>query len=126
MKIDWSYLGDTSQLETRYWYFNSSDGSRTGRLARIVDDGNPGGEDFSLIPRFEIDKPAALILKNVDQRYNGMYTFDLKLKSSRNILSSKVVVFIASKFCSKIKLLVFSKFAAIFSSVLGLHEHCLA
>jgi hypothetical protein len=115
VKIDWSYLGDISQVGARFWFFNSSDGSRTGRLVRVIDDGIPGQGDFSLIPRFEIDKPAALILKNVDQSYNGMYTFSLQDITSPQYQTSEVVVFIASKFCSKIKLLVLSNFAAIFS-----------
>ncbi|CAB3998864.1 limbic system-associated membrane -like [Paramuricea clavata] len=97
VKIDWSFVGDISQVDIRTWFFNSSDGSRTGRLARVIDDGIPGQEDFSLIPRFEIDKPAALILKNVDQSYNGMYIFSLQDGKSVQPQSSEVVVFIAEK-----------------------------
>ena len=103
MKIDWSYVGDISQVDLRSWFFNSSDGSRIGRLARILADGDPGQQNFTLIPRFEIDKPAALILKNVDQSYNGMYTFNLLDGTSAQPQSSEVVVFIASTFCSKVK-----------------------
>ncbi|CAB3986932.1 B-cell receptor CD22-like isoform X1 [Paramuricea clavata] len=97
VKIDWSYVGDISQVDLRFWFFNSSDGSRTGRLARVLEDGDPGQQDFSLIPRFEIDKPATLILKNVDQSYNGMYTFSLLDKKSAQPQTSEVVVFIAKK-----------------------------
>ena len=81
----------------RTWNFNSSDGSRTGDLTRIIDDMDPTPKDLSLIPRFEIEKPATLILMNDDEAYNGMYTFALFRKGATTIDTSKVTVYIAGK-----------------------------
>jgi hypothetical protein len=98
VKIDWSYVGDISKVNLRTWNFHSSDGSRTGALTVIAFDLDPVRMNFSLIPRFEIEKPATLVLKNVDQSYNGMYTFSLQKQGSGQSELSKVGVFIASKF----------------------------
>ena len=75
--------------------FNSSDGSRTGQLTAIFDDDNPGSKDLSLMPRFEIEKPATVMLMNVDETYNGMYTFVLYRKSELLPDISKVTVYFA-------------------------------
>ena len=96
-KIDWSLTVSPSEAQTRTWNFNSSDGSRRGDLTRIIDDMDPGPKDISLLPRFEIEKPATLILMNVDEAYNGMYTFALFRKGVITIDTSKVTVYIAGK-----------------------------
>ena len=100
MKIDWSYVGDINNVLLRNWSFKSSDGSRTGKLAAIAYNLDPIKMNFSLIPktRFEIEKPAALVLKNVNQTFNGMYTFELYTRPPKGKkYPSKVIVFIASK-----------------------------
>ena len=81
----------------RTWNFNSSDGSRRGDLTRIFDDMDPTPKDLSLIPRFKIEKPATLILMNVDQTYNGMYTFTVLKKGVTTTDMSEVTVYIAGK-----------------------------
>ena len=97
-KIDWSYVGAISQMVLRQWFFNSSDGSRAGTLAVIGYNLDPVQQNFSLIPRFGIEKPATLLLKNVDGSYNGMYTFILYIKSRLYPYKSEVAVAIAGKF----------------------------
>ncbi len=97
-KINWSYDADTSLLQLRKWNFKSGDGSRSGQLAVIYKDDEPDQLNTSLLPRFEIEKPATLVLKNVDYTYNGTYTFSLQTKSSFQNERSAVVVYIASKF----------------------------
>jgi hypothetical protein len=99
VKIDWSYVGDISQVQLRTWFFNSRGGSRIGQLTLILFDRVNEPLNTSLIRSFDIERPAALVLKNVDQTYNGMYTFNLqtKLPNSKTYLS-EVDVFIASKF----------------------------
>ena len=99
MKIDWSYVGDIKKVNLRTWIFNSSDGSGTVQLTQVFLDRERETKDTSLIPEFEIEKPATLVLKNVDQRYNGMYTFSLQEQGPVLPEVSKVIVFIASKFC---------------------------
>jgi hypothetical protein len=101
VKIDWSYIGDITEVTLRIWRFNSSDGSGTVDLTQVFKDRPREPKDTSLIPDFEIEKPAALVLKNVDQSYNGMYTFALQKQRVALPEVSKVGVFIASKFCNK-------------------------
>lgn len=96
-KIDWSFTVSTSQVRLRTWNFNSSDGSRSGDLTAIFEDAKPGSKNLSLIPRFEIEKPATLILTNVDETYNGVYTFSLQRKSVFLPDASKVTVYIAGR-----------------------------
>jgi hypothetical protein len=98
VKIDWSYIGDISKVNLRTWTFNSSDGSETVELTQVFKDREREPKDTSLIPEFEIEKPATLVLKNVDQSYNGMYTFSLQTQGPVPAEVSKVDVFIASKF----------------------------
>ena len=95
VNITWSFNDDVSQVFSRVWYFTSSDGSFVDeRLARIIDDENP--QIFNIgLSGVSIVKPATLLLKNVNQTYDGTYRFDLTgLVGGR----SEVVVFIASKF----------------------------
>jgi hypothetical protein len=93
--ITWSFKDDNSQLRDRTWFFTSSDGSfNSERLARIIDDEEPRIYESGL-SGVTIVKPATLILKNVNETYNGTYRFSLAAHSSGD---SSVVVFIASKF----------------------------
>ena len=96
-KIDWSLTVSVSEALVRTWNFNSSDGSRRGDLTRIIDNMDRGPKNLSLIPRFEIEKPATLILMNVDEAYNGMYTFILFRKGAADTDKSEVTVYIAGK-----------------------------
>ena len=82
-------------MQFRQWFFNSSDGSRTGQLAAIAFNLDPVQQNFSLLPRFNIEKPATLLLKNVDRSYNGMYTFVLYTHASPYPYKSEVAVAIA-------------------------------
>ena len=93
-KIDWSVVS-TSQIRLRSWSFKSTDGSRKGDLTGF-NGVTYDPKNLSLIPRFEIEEPATLILQNVDDRYDGMYTFRL---IRRNVVEerSKVTVIIAGK-----------------------------
>ena len=96
MNIKWSFTDDVSQVSSRTWYFTSSDGSFVNtRLARIIDD-KALQIDNSGLSGVSIVKPATLFLKNVNQTYDGTYRFDLSGRGGSG--SSRVVVFIASKF----------------------------
>ena len=93
-KIDWSIV-PTSQIQLRTWTFKSTDGSRTGELTAIIGM-TPDPKNFSLIPKFEIEVPATLILQNVNDRYDGMYTFHLRRRNVPEEMSA-VTVIIAGK-----------------------------
>jgi hypothetical protein len=97
MKIDWSDVGDISKVQLRVWYFNTSESSQLRQLTARYLDRDPQPKNTSLIPRFEIEKPATLVLKNVDQS-SGMYIFFLRTKFPSQLYLSKVVIIIASKF----------------------------
>ena len=93
--ITWSFKNTLSDVFDRIWVFTSTDGSFNGKpLARIIDNEEPRIYESGL-SGVAIVKPATLILKNVNQTYNGTYRFSLVSYKSGE---SYVVVFIASKF----------------------------
>ena len=95
-KIDWSYAGSISDVLLRTWLFNSSDGSRSGQLTAIF--GNTeSGKNTTLIRKFNIEEPAALVLIDVDESYDGMYSFTLLKKGVLLPDTSEVTVYIAGK-----------------------------
>ena len=96
MNIKWSFSDDVSQVSLREWRFTSSDGSFVNeRLARIIDDDPP--QIFNIgLSGVSIVKPATLLLKNVNQTYDGTYQFQLSAPGGGSPF--EVVVSIASKF----------------------------
>ena len=95
VNITWSFNDDVSQVFSRNWVFTSSDGSFVNkRLASINNDENP--QIFNIgLSGVSIVKPATLLLKNVNQTYDGTYRFQLSAPGGGSPF--KVVVFIASK-----------------------------
>ena len=91
VNITWSFNNDVSQVTSRVWYFTSSDGSFVDeRLAVIIFDGQP---QINIgLSGVSIAKPATLLLKNVNQTYNGT--------SGPGGGESEVVVTVASMFRS--------------------------
>ena len=83
---------------------SSSDGKDTF-LARINDDDPP--EILTKLYEIDIEKPATLVLKNVNESYDGTYEFTL---ASPRTSTSEVVVVIAGKFHYYLKLRSFLKF----------------
>ena len=87
----------------RSWTFTNSTGGTAESLAQIKAD------DEAIIStklyEVDIEKPATLVLKNINESYNGTYRFTLLSPSSS---TSDVVVFIAGKFKSRgyLKILV--------------------
>ena len=90
-KITWSFIDDIKTSTTRTWTFTPSDGRPQVNLALIVGD----GDVLPLISSYElaVEKPATLVLKNVNLTYDGTYGFSLSPGGS----SSEVVVYIAGK-----------------------------
>ena len=101
-KLQWTYNCSTycypgsqhQYLYSRTWYFNSIDGGQTESLARIYRDSKPVIFNSSL-PEVGVEKPATLILKNVDLRYNGTYQFTLD--GWFYYSQAEILVFIAGK-----------------------------
>ena len=95
MTIKWSSNHDISKVLLRVWYFTSSDGSFVNKLfAIIIRDREPRVYNIGL-SGISILKPATLLLKNVNQTYDGTYRF---LRIGPVCSRSEVVVSIASKF----------------------------
>ncbi|CAB4041646.1 ---NA---, partial [Paramuricea clavata] len=97
VKIDWSYVGDISKVNLRVWYFKTSESSQLGELTVLFLDRDPEPKNTTLIPRFEIEKPATLVLKNVDETYNEIFIFLLRNQYPLQSYLSEVVVIIAKK-----------------------------
>ena len=99
MNITWLFDDDLTKVAFRAWYFTSSDGSFNGeRLGQIISDGNL--QPFPIgLSGVSIKKPATLLLKNVNQTYDGTYRFELSGPVGGR---SEVAVYIASKisFCA--------------------------
>ena len=92
--LTWTFDDDVSTLVLRAWFFTRSGGSKSERLATIADDDNRKVRQSSL-SGVEIVKPATLLLKNVNQSYDGVYLF--QLHGSGPAVSIGVRVYIASK-----------------------------
>ena len=106
-KIEWSLDGNlsTTSISIRSWSFRSSSVGKEELLARIIDDDQPA--IVTKLYEIDIEKPATLVLKNVNESYDGTYEFTLISSGTR---TSEVVVFIAGKFHYYLKLWSFLKF----------------
>ena len=105
VNITWSFNDALSDVVYREWRFTSSDGPFVNkRLARIVRDGQPQIEDIGLSSSgVSIIKPATLLLKNVNQTYDGIYT-GLPLQDL------PVIVFLMLSFLLQVSLMQAFKF----------------
>ena len=89
-KIVWNFTDDIKSFSYRGWTFTPSDGRPEVGLAKIDGDG-----DVQILTNsyeVAVEKPATLVLKNVNLTHNGTYQFILS-----SVGLSKVVVFIAVK-----------------------------
>ena len=94
-KIVWSFTDDIESFSNRLWIFTPSDGRRRVGLAKIDGDGDV--QMLTTSYQVAVEKPATLVLKNVNQTYDGTYRFSLSTDGS-----SEVVVYIAGKLLSTV------------------------
>ena len=94
-KIVWSFNDEIQSLSRRTWSLIFPDGRLPTVVLAILDGDDDHRIQTSLFD-VEVEKPATLVLKNVNQTYNGTYQFSLL--PSIGAASSEVVVFIAGKF----------------------------
>ena len=87
----WSF-DDITDFSVRPWTFTPSDGRPEVGLARIIDDGDV--QLFTTSYEVAVEKPATLVLKNVNLTYDGTYQFSLIPSAG----ASEVIVYIAGKF----------------------------
>ena len=92
-KIQWIFDDPISSLVLRSWSFISSDGSLRERLATISE--NETTKIVTKLFDIDIERPATLVLRNINQSYYGMYVFTL---AGTTTFTSSVNVSIASKY----------------------------
>ena len=91
VNLQWDFDDDIKTVLTRTWRFFGDSGSSI--LGVISLDREPIIRDQSL--KFEIKERATLVLKNVNESYNGTYKFTLETDYMTYV--SEAVVVIASK-----------------------------
>ena len=85
-------------MQSRTWYFTHSDSSGgSSRLATILGDTKP--VPFNKNLDFKIVTPGTLVLRSVNDSYDGTYEFELGVLGQKDDTSA-VRVFIASKVLS--------------------------
>ena len=92
--ITWGLDNSVRSLHYRSWHFKRSGSTSKEILANIHYDMDPEKQSSSL-SGVEIEKPATLILKNVNQSYDGVYQFTAVGKKGSDTVC--VRVFIAGK-----------------------------
>jgi hypothetical protein len=74
-RIVWSYDDDITALSRRIWSFESSDGKLDEIFAFVDTDG--GVNILTSLFEVAIEKPATLVLRNINETYGGTYKFSL-------------------------------------------------
>ena len=97
-KLEWSLTDDITDFTTRTWTFKPSKSQLRVNVARIIGDGDV--ELFTTSYEVAVERPATLVLKNVNLTYDGTYQFLLSPGGG----PSEVVVYIAGKFLIMSKL----------------------
>ena len=92
-RIEWNYTG-ISTPTGRFWTFTSSDGRLEQKLLAYIYEENRPVIKTSVLD-VDIEKPATLVLKNINSTYNGTYRFEI----APGRLFSDVYVFIIGKLC---------------------------
>jgi hypothetical protein len=89
-KLKWSFVGNPARASL-LWYFTRRGGSKAEELAikyRTMDVLIAN----SSLPGVAIETPATLVLKNVDERYNGKYYFNVVVSGGGGEVAVEVFV----------------------------------
>ena len=77
-KVQWQFnIQNIKDVKFRSWHFTSSDGTLRNELLATISDDEEAVMETKLLAGLEIEKPATLVLKNVNQSYNGSYKFTI-------------------------------------------------
>ena len=90
-RIMWSFDDKIRSFIYRLWAFTPSNGQPQARLAIIFGDGDV--QILTTSYEVAIEKPATLVLKNVNLTYNGTYKFFLSSRAR----PSEIILYIAGK-----------------------------
>ena len=93
-RLEWTFKGDKTRA-TLFWYFTKRGASNEQDLA-IKSRTQDATIYNSSLPRVAIENIATLVLKNVDERYNGKYRLNVALAGAGG--DAEVDFFIAGKF----------------------------
>jgi hypothetical protein len=94
-RVKWTFVGNPARASL-LWYFVRRGGSKIEELAikfRTDDLLIPN----SSLPGVAIETPATLVLKNINERYNGKYWFSVQVYS--RVDDAEVEVFVLGTFC---------------------------
>lgn len=98
-KLKWTVDNSSFLGISQYsWHFARDDSNKTERLASILL-GTINISQSSL-PGVAVEKPATLILRNIDLSYNGTYHFlivSYSLLTGYRVRASRIVLYIAGK-----------------------------
>ena len=100
-RIIWTFVGDPSQAILSWFFTKRADGSPTEVIAVKFGTNDPAISIRSL-PWVAIEDPATLVLRNVNDSYNGEYRFHVSVAGGGGV--SSVEFFVAGKFFYEVKL----------------------
>jgi hypothetical protein len=94
-RVKWTFVGNPARARL-LWYFARRGGSKIEELAIKF-----RTDDLlicnSSLPGVSIETPSTLVLKNINERYNGKYWFNVQVYS--RVDEAEVEVFVLGTFC---------------------------
>ena len=100
VNLTWVFNDALPAVVYRGWSLSSTAGPG-GHLSEIYRENNP--DIRTKLYDVDVVKPATLVLRNVNQSYDGIYTFSLQVDGP-GFFTRSVRVFIASKFCMSMRI----------------------
>ena len=94
--LTWTFDDEPSSLTSRNWFFIPDGGSKKGEKLASIIDGKIKYKNGSGLLGVKIERPATLLLHNVNQSYNGKYEFTIQANDKFH--SSFVTVVITGEF----------------------------
>ena len=94
-RLKWTFTGDPSRAGLAWHFTRRRNGSKEEELLQKYRNLDATIENSSL-PGVAFEPPATLVLKNVDERYNGKYRFNVQLAGGGG--EAEVELYIAGKF----------------------------
>ena len=95
-RLKWVIKWNPSEASLAWYFTRRRVGSKEERIASKFRNRDAVIDNSSSLPGVAIETPATLILKNVDERYNGKYRFSAHVTAA--IANGQVDLFIAGKF----------------------------
>ena len=94
-RLTWTFTGDPSRAGLAWYFTRRRNGSKEEEIAAKFRN-NPAIIENSSLPGVAVESSATLVLKNVDERYNGKYRFLVQIIGGGG--EAEVELYIAGKF----------------------------